>query len=130
MVSKELIERLLDLSRRIRAVRESGADWRHFGAQDALDVAHAAAAVERQQWTPVWIPVSTLPNADDEVCAVIVNGVVSRCAGYSPALPEMRDGDEIIPAQPAEWWLDSEGITVETDSVTHYLALPPLPESE
>ncbi len=53
MVSKELIERLLDLSRRIRAVRESGADWRHFSGQDALDVAHAAAAVERQQWTPV-----------------------------------------------------------------------------
>lgn len=77
---------------------------------------------------PQWIPCSErMPRSNEVVVAVAFNGESARCCGYLPAMPEMQDGDEIIPAQPAEWWLDSEGIGIETSGVTHWMPLPQPP---
>lgn len=76
-----------------------------------------------------WISVEDrLPTDHDRPCAVVLNGKSRRCCGFMQAWPEMRDGDEVIPPQPAEWWLDCEGINTVSEGVTFWLSVPPEPK--
>ena len=73
-----------------------------------------------------WISVEDeLPGEVKKPCAIIVYGEAQRCCGFIQQRYEMERDGEVIPHQPAEWWLDCEGINVATSGVTDWLAIPP-----